>query len=156
MSLIFFDACNVSMTSSIRSKPFLFFFSFFFRTTIERERLIFISRISTWINRQEHNLIQHWSSFKLFDHWLHQLPMISNILVRFLSYQSILVQSLRFSGQSRSIFLPPLHCSTPKSTRHSTMSSTRRKLPVIISRRRLQFTSHSKNENKRTTMIWLL
>ena len=55
----------------------------------------------------------------------------------------------------RSVFLPPLS-STPKSTRQTTISSVRRKFPVIISRRRLQFSNHLKNETKRTTMIWLL
>ncbi len=59
------------------------------------------------------------------------------------------IQSPDCSRQQRQFFTPPICCSTPKQTR------VKRKLPVVISQRRLQFT-----DNKRMTIknikIWLL
>ena len=56
----------------------------------------------------------------------------------------------------RALLTPPVFCSTPKQTR-------KRKLPVVISQRRLQFTTNSQSfvdDNKKMTLknvkIWLL
>ena len=69
----------------------------------------------------------------------------------------------------RPLLTPPVFCSTPKQTRRQPLaSSVKRKLPVVISQRRLQFTTNSQSfvrytndeENKRMTIknvkIWLL
>jgi hypothetical protein len=65
----------------------------------------------------------------------------------------------------RPLLTPPVFCSTPKQTRRqpTTSSTIKRKLPVVISQRRLQFTTHSQSfvdENKKMTIknvkIWLL
>jgi hypothetical protein len=73
----------------------------------------------------------------------------------------------------RPVLTPPVFSSTPIQTRRQpanhgrSTSSVKRKLPVVISQRRLQFTSnsqsfvrHSNDESKRITIknikIWLL
>ncbi|CAF0956974.1 unnamed protein product [Adineta steineri] len=69
----------------------------------------------------------------------------------------------------RPLLTPPVFCSTPKQTRRQPTSSStaKRKLPIVISQRRLQFTTnsqssvrHSNDQSKRMTMknvkIWLL
>lgn len=69
----------------------------------------------------------------------------------------------------RPILTPPVCCSTPKQSRRQPKASStiKRKLPVVISQRRLQFTTNSqsfvqytKEDSKRMTMknikIWLL
>ncbi|CAF0933004.1 unnamed protein product [Adineta ricciae] len=59
------------------------------------------------------------------------------------------------------LLTPPAFCSTPKQTRRRS-STIKRKLPIVISQRRLQFTTHSQStdESKRLTInnvkIWLL
>jgi hypothetical protein len=66
------------------------------------------------------------------------------------------------SRHQRPFLTPPIFCSTPKQTRRQPMpSSVKRKLPVVISQRRLQFTTNSNNnESKQMTIknikIWLL
>lgn len=56
---------------------------------------------------------------------------------------------------------PPVFCSTPKQTRRRS-STVKRKVPLVISQRRLQFTtqSQSPNDSKRLTVknvkVWLL
>lgn len=68
----------------------------------------------------------------------------------------------------RPLLTPPVCSSTPKQTRRQpATTSVKRKLPIVISQRRLQFTTnsqsfvrYSKDESKRMTMknvkVWLL
>ncbi|CAF3370763.1 unnamed protein product [Rotaria socialis] len=74
-----------------------------------------------------------------------------------------------FMRNQRPLLTPPICCSTPKQSRRqpNASSSVKRKLPVVISQRRLQFTTNSqsfvqytKDESRQMTMknikIWLL
>ncbi|CAF2920102.1 unnamed protein product [Rotaria sp. Silwood2] len=73
-----------------------------------------------------------------------------------------------FMKYQRPLLTSPVCCSTPKQIRRQPItSSIKRKLPIVISQRRLQFTTNSqsfirytKDESKRMTMknvkIWLV
>ncbi|CAF3448559.1 unnamed protein product [Rotaria sp. Silwood1] len=73
-----------------------------------------------------------------------------------------------FVRYQRPLLISPVCCSTPKQIRRQPITtSIKRKLPVVISQRRLQFTTNSqsfirytKDESKRMTMknvkIWLV
>jgi len=69
-------------------------------------------------------------------------------------------------NQQRPLLTPPVFCSTPKQTRRQS-STVKRKIPVVISQRRLQFTPNSqsfvrytnddtKRMNVQNIKIWLL
>jgi hypothetical protein len=65
------------------------------------------------------------------------------------------------TNSPRPLLTPPVFCSTPKQSRRQLpTSSVKRKMPIVISQRRLQFTTNSNNESKRITIknvkIWLL